>query len=59
MYRILIENKNVPELKILLVNMGLDYTMSYADGSWMGQPENSLIMNSPMLPKMLPRQLRY
>jgi hypothetical protein len=44
MYRILTENKNVPELKTLLVDMGLDYTMYYADGSWKGQPENSLMI---------------
>jgi hypothetical protein len=44
MYRILTENKNVRELKILLVNMNLDYTMYYADGSWKGRPEDSLII---------------
>lgn len=38
------ENKNVCEVKKLLVNMNLDYTMYYADGSWKGQPEDSLMI---------------
>ncbi len=44
MYRILTENKNVYEVKKLLANMNLDYTMYYADGSWKGQPEDSLMI---------------
>jgi hypothetical protein len=44
MYRILTENKNICEVKRLLVNMNLDYTMYYADGSWKGQPEDSLMI---------------
>ena len=44
MYRILTENKNVCEVKKLLVNMNLDYTMYYAEGSWKGQPENSVMI---------------
>jgi hypothetical protein len=32
MYRILTENKNVCEVKRLLVKMNLDYTMYYGDG---------------------------
>ena len=41
---ILAENKNVCEVKRLLVNMNLDYTMYYADGSRKGQPEDSLMI---------------
>lgn len=44
MYRILTESKNVDLVKNILGDLGLDYTLYAGDGSWRGQPENSLII---------------
>lgn len=44
MYRILTESKNVDQVKTGLRDLGLDYTLMFGDGSWEGQPENSLII---------------
>lgn len=44
MYRILTESKNIGLVKAGLGDLGLDYTLYTADGSWQGQSEHSLII---------------
>jgi len=43
-YRILTESKNIDLVKTSLGDLGLDYTLYSADGSWRGKPESSLII---------------
>jgi hypothetical protein len=44
MYRIITERKNVDSIKETLWGFGLDYTLVPGEGSWHGQPEQSLII---------------
>lgn len=44
MIRILTENVNKEEVKALLMDMGLDFTMIEAERSWRGVEEKSLII---------------
>ena len=44
MFRILTENKNVDQVKMELVRLGLDYTVYRAEGTWQGQQEDSLMI---------------
>jgi hypothetical protein len=44
MYRIVTERKNVDSIKQALWGFGLDYTLVLSEGSWHGQPEESLII---------------
>lgn len=44
MYRILTESKNVDLVKTSLGDLGLDYTLYSAAGSWKGRAENSLVI---------------
>lgn len=42
MFRILTERKNVDEVKAALGDLGFNYTVFDAQGSWNGQIENSM-----------------
>ena len=53
MYRILTENKNVEQVKMALVRLGLDYTVYYGEGAWQGQPENSLMIELDNISRQL------
>jgi hypothetical protein len=53
MYRILTESKNIDLLKTSLGNLGIDYTLYSADGSWHGQAEHSLIIELDNITKEL------
>jgi hypothetical protein len=53
MYRILTESRNVDLVKTTLGNLGLDYTLYAGNGSWRGQPENSLIIELDNITKDL------
>ncbi len=44
MYRILTENKNVDQVKRMLANLGLDFTVYYCEGSWQGEAEDSMMI---------------
>jgi len=44
MFRILTESKNINLVKTSLGNLGLDYTLYSADGSWRGHEEHSVII---------------
>jgi len=44
MYRILTEAKNVEEIKLGLIRLGLDYTVLHAEGSYQGAQERSLVI---------------
>jgi hypothetical protein len=44
MYRIITEKKSVAAIKALLGKLGLDFTVYYADGSWRGNAESSLLI---------------
>jgi hypothetical protein len=51
MFRILTESKNIGLLKTSLGDLGLDYTLYSADGSWRGQEEHSLIIELDNIPR--------
>jgi len=53
MYRILTESKNLDLVKASLGDLGLDYTLYSADGSWEGHPESSLIIELDNITKEL------
>jgi hypothetical protein len=53
MYRILTESKNIDLVKTSLGDLGVDYTLYSADGSWHGQSERSLIIELDNITKEL------
>jgi hypothetical protein len=52
-FRILTESKNVSLVKTSLGDLGLDYTLYSANGSWRGQEERSLIIELDNIPREL------
>jgi hypothetical protein len=56
MYRILTESKNIDLVKTGLGNLGLDYTLYSADGSWKGQEEHSLIIELDNITRKLAKK---
>jgi hypothetical protein len=51
MYRILTEEKNIDQLKAMLIGLGLDFSVFSGHGTWQGQEENSLAIELSNIPR--------
>ena len=51
MFRILTEEKNVDQIKAILIGLGLDFTLFTGRGSWKGQEENSVAVELDNIPR--------